>query len=84
MNHPLRLLLGAVGIAWIVWGAPFANALEPSGKHVLGWHPWWMGTTYERYVYSNIDTIAYFSYEVNATNGNPVTLHDWATTPLIA
>ena len=72
-----------MGIAWIGW-IPFANALEPSGKQVLGWHPWWMGTTYERYDYSKIDTIAYFSYEVNATNGNPFTLHDWATTPLIA
>jgi len=83
MKNTIRLLPLAVGIAWL-FCIPFANALEPSGKHVMGWHPWWMGTTYERYDYSKIDTIAYFSYEVDASTGNPITLHDWATTPLIA
>ena len=83
MRPLLQLLRALAGLAWLGWAAG-AGALEPSGKQVLGWHPWWMGTTYERYDYTKLDTIAYFSYEVNATNGNPLSLHDWSTTPLVA
>ena len=43
-----------------------------------------MGTAYQRYDYSKLSTIAYFSYEVNPTNGNPVSLRSWDTTPIVA
>jgi spore germination protein len=83
MNPSIKLLCVAAGIALAGCSHP-AQSLEPSGKHVFGWHPWWMGTTYERYDYSKIDTIAYFSYEVDPATGNPLDMHDWATTPLVA
>ena len=53
-------------------------------KKVVGWHPYWMGTAYQRYDYSKLSTIAYFSYEVNPTNGSYSSLRSWDTTPLIA
>ena len=53
-------------------------------KRVVGWHPYWMGTAYQRYDYSKLSTIAYFSAEVNPTNGNLTTLNSWSTTPLVA
>ena len=55
-----------------------------SGKRVLGWHPYW-GTTadIENYQYSNLTTIAYFSYDVNATNGGCISSHSWTTTPVV-
>ncbi len=56
----------------------------PLQKKVVGWHPYWMGTAYQRYDYSKLSTIAYFSYEVNPANGSYTTLRGWDTTPLIA
>ena len=53
-------------------------------KRVVGWHPYWMGTAYQRYDYSKLSTIAYFSYEVNPTNGSYSSLRSWDTTPIIA
>lgn len=53
-------------------------------KKVVGWHPYWMGTAYQRYDYDSLSTIAYFSYEVNPTNGSYLSLRSWDTTPLIA
>ena len=74
-----------------LWGTsarPAAKrSLAPRGplqKKVVGWHPYWMGTAYQRYDYSSLSTIAYFSYEVNPTNGSYSSLRSWDTTPLIA
>ncbi|MCO5062102.1 MAG: glycosyl hydrolase family 18 protein [Kiritimatiellae bacterium] len=54
------------------------------GKRVLGWHPYWATLSdIQNYQYSNLTTIAYFSYEVNPTNGNPISAHSWASTPVV-
>lgn len=56
----------------------------PSGKRVLGWHPYWATTTdIQNYQYSNLTTIAYFSYEVNSTNGGYDSIHSWNTSPVV-
>ncbi len=74
-----------------LWGAEARSAAKRSmtprralEKKVVGWHPYWMGTAYQRYDYSSLSTIAYFSYEVNPTNGSYSSLRSWDTTPLIA
>jgi spore germination protein YaaH len=55
-----------------------------SGKRVLGWHPYWATLTdIQNYQYSNLTTIAYFSYEVNPTNGNAYSTHSWSNTPVV-
>lgn len=69
---PTRLPRGA---------APKAIA---TGKHVLGWHPYWATTTdIQSYQYSNLTAVAYFSYEVNPTNGNYTSIHSWNASPVV-
>ncbi len=53
------------------------------GLKVFGWHPHWMGNAYESYNFSLLSMIAYFSYELNPTDGTYRSIHDWNTTPLI-
>ena len=55
-----------------------------AGKRVLGWHPYWATTNdIQNYQYSNLTTIAYFSYAVNSTNGNADSMGSWSNTPLL-
>ncbi len=55
-----------------------------SGKRVVGWHPYWATTTdIQNYQYSNLTTIAYFSYEVNPTDGGCLSMHSWSNTPIV-
>ncbi|MGV3541473.1 MAG: glycosyl hydrolase family 18 protein [Rufibacter sp.] len=56
---------------------------EPLGKKVFGWHPYWLGETWNTYDFSNLNTIAWFSYEVNPTTGGYSTIRNWNTTKLI-
>ena len=63
---------------------PLAPKAIESGKRVLGWHPYWATTAdIQGYQYSNLTTIAYFSYEVNPTNGGYYSIHSWNTTPVV-
>lgn len=77
-------------------GSPFKidfkkNNVKPFAPHkkfnlqyeVLGWYPYWQEDLYKSLNYSLISTVAYFSYEVNPSDGKPLTIHDWETTPLI-
>lgn len=48
-------------------------------KVVYGWHPYWMGTTYNNYQWNLISHLSYFSYEVDPATGNATTTHSWAT-----
>ena len=53
-------------------------------KKVFGWHPYWATQSdIENYQYSNLTHIAYFSYEVNPTNGTCASMHSWSTTPVV-
>ncbi|MGD9780668.1 MAG: glycosyl hydrolase family 18 protein, partial [Kiritimatiellia bacterium] len=55
-----------------------------TGKRVLGWHPYWATMTdIQNYQYSNLTTIAYFSYAVNSTNGNADSMGSWSTSPVV-
>jgi spore germination protein YaaH len=55
----------------------------PLSKKVFGWHPYWEGETYHDYDFSNLSTVAYFSYEVNPSTGGYSTIRTWNTTGLI-
>lgn len=55
-----------------------------AGKRVLGWHPSWATMTdIQNYQYTNLTTIAYFSYAVNSTNGNADSMGSWGTSPVV-
>jgi len=51
---------------------------------VFGWHPYWMGDSWQAYKFSLLSHIAYFSYEVNPREGSCYTSYDWDTTSMIA
>ncbi len=50
---------------------------------VFGWYPYWEGDLYKHLNYRLINTIAYFEYEVDPGTGDPVSIHDWKSTPLL-
>ena len=51
-------------------------------REVFGYHPYWMGTSWQNYNFDLISTLAYFSAEAN-TDGSLGNLHGWPTTSLI-
>ena len=55
-------------------------------REVFGWHPYWMGKSWEQYPFELLSTISYFSYNVNSKTGfssNPEQIEDWKKTALI-
>lgn len=52
-------------------------------KRVFGWHPYWMGTSYNNYDWELISDLSYFSYEVDANTGNAITTHNWLTANVV-
>ena len=49
---------------------------------VFGYHPYWMGTSWQNYNFDLISTLAFFSAEANAT-GELDNLHGWPSASLI-
>lgn len=52
-------------------------------KRVFGYHPYWAGNDYLNYHWDLLSDLCFFSYEVNPSNGFPLTTHDWENTPVI-
>jgi hypothetical protein len=52
-------------------------------KIVFGFHPYWAGSDYLNYQWNLVSDLCYFSYEVDPSTGDPVTIHDWLTDPAI-
>ncbi len=52
-------------------------------KRVFGWHPYWVGTVYTNYQWNLLSDLCYFSYEFNASTGNPTDTHGWFTTSVV-
>ncbi len=48
-------------------------------KIVFGWHPYWSNGLEGNYDWSLLSDLSYFSYEVDATSGNAISTHSWAT-----
>jgi len=56
------------------------------GKEVFGWHPYWMGKSWEQYPFELLTTISYFSYKIDPKTGfytNLDQIQDWNTTKMI-
>ncbi len=58
------------------------NRSSGPNREVFGYHPYWMGTSWQNYNYNLISTIAYFSAEATPT-GNLSNLHGWPIAGLI-
>ncbi len=52
-------------------------------KRVFGYHPYWGGSNYLNYHWDLLSDLCYFSYEVDPATGEPVTVHEWETSPAI-
>jgi hypothetical protein len=52
-------------------------------KIVFGYHPYWVGNAWQAYQWNLLTDLCYFSYEVDPSSGQPVTLNGWDTNPVI-
>lgn len=55
-------------------------------REVFGWHPYWMGSSWEQYPFELLSTLSYFSYAVDPKTGlnkNPEHLADWNNSALL-
>ncbi len=52
-------------------------------RRVFGYYPYWSGSAYLNFRWNLLSDLCYFSYEVNPSNGEPSTIHDWHTDPAI-
>lgn len=52
-------------------------------KIVYGWHPYWIGSAYQNYQWDLLSHMAFFSYEVNAADGQPTNTHGWSTSAAV-
>ncbi|MEN9400458.1 MAG: hypothetical protein RL632_1561 [Bacteroidota bacterium] len=50
---------------------------------VYGWHPYWMGSAYTNYRWDLLSHLCFFSYEVDAASGNPISTHGWSTSAAV-
>jgi len=50
---------------------------------VFGWYPYWEQDLYKSLNYSLLTTVAYFSYDIDPETGNPKTVQDWDSEPLL-
>lgn len=48
-------------------------------KTVFGWHPYWMNGAEQNYQWNLLSDLCFFAYEVDATTGNAISTHGWAT-----
>lgn len=67
----------------ILPNVPVKNQNCTLDKRVFGWHPYWVGSIYQNYQWNLLSDLCYFSYEFNASTGNPTNTHNWATAPVI-
>jgi spore germination protein YaaH len=52
-------------------------------KVVYGWHPYWSGSAYTNYQWDLLSHFSFFSYEVNAADGEAVSTHGWSTSAAV-
>ncbi len=52
-------------------------------RRVFGYHPYWMGGAWHNYRWDLLSDLCYFSYEVDPSTGNAVTIHDFMTDAVI-
>lgn len=52
-------------------------------KVVYGWHPYWMGNTYQNYDWDLLSHFSFFDYEVDASSGNALDIHGFNTSAAV-
>jgi len=66
---------------------PSDNKFSSSGcnlnKVVYGWHPYWVGSVYQNYQWDLLSHFSFFCYEVDPSDGEPITTHGWSTSEAV-
>ena len=52
-------------------------------KVVYGWHPYWVGNAYQNYDWDLLSHFSFFNYQVDPSNGEPITTHGWSTSAAV-
>ncbi|HQQ01390.1 MAG TPA: glycosyl hydrolase family 18 protein [Bacteroidales bacterium] len=59
------------------------NVHLKEGKMIFGYHPYWMNNSWGDYRWDLITDLCYFSYEVDASSGMPLTTNDFENAAVI-
>ncbi|MGC8864513.1 MAG: glycosyl hydrolase family 18 protein [Bacteroidales bacterium] len=52
-------------------------------RTIFGYHPYWMNNSWGLYDWNLLSDLCYFSYEVDAGTGNPLTTNSFETAPVV-
>ncbi len=52
-------------------------------KRVFGYHPYWMGNSWQNYRWDLLSDLCYFSYDTDPATGNPITTNGFETAEVI-
>lgn len=52
-------------------------------QKIFGWHPHYMGSSYQSYNFHLLWGVSYFTYRVHPESGAYTDIYDWRTTPMI-
>jgi hypothetical protein len=63
--------------------APLAPRIASPFKQVHGFHPYWLGTSWQAYDWSLLSTVAYFGIDLDA-GGLVAATHGWPATGLVS
>lgn len=50
---------------------------------IFAWYPHWFPDYHEKFDFSKVNTVAYFSYEFDPKTGQKISSHDWLTTSMV-
>ncbi len=57
--------------------------LDTLKKRVFGYHPYWMGNSWQNYQWELLSDLCYFSYDTDPATGNPITTNGFETAEVI-
>ncbi|MHC1776496.1 MAG: glycosyl hydrolase family 18 protein [Lentimicrobium sp.] len=63
--------------------SPFIGAALDLQKRVFGYHPYWMGNSWQNYRWELLSDLCYFSYDTDPATGNPLTTNGFETAEVI-
>lgn len=52
-------------------------------KRVFGYHPYWMGSSWQNYRWDLLSDLCYFSYDTDPATGNPTTTNGFETAEVV-
>lgn len=79
-NYQYKIVHDSLSLKAVSYGNASDFKLD---YEIFGWYPFWDNDLHKSLNYPLLSTIAYFSYELNPTDGKAKTIHDWKTTAVV-